>query len=77
MKLVIEPINIHDIPGFYLNTARRRRWQILDEVGASERVRAIRHLPRAAHAEGELAATMEKYLARIGHIQLADNPGRQ
>ena len=26
--------------------------------------------------EGELAATMQKHLARIGHIQLADNPGR-
>jgi hydroxypyruvate isomerase len=26
--------------------------------------------------EGELIATMTKQLARIGHIQLADNPGR-
>jgi len=26
--------------------------------------------------EGELAATLETNLARIGHIQLADNPGR-
>jgi hydroxypyruvate isomerase len=26
--------------------------------------------------EGELANTMQKYLSRIGHIQLADNPGR-
>ena len=26
--------------------------------------------------EGELAATMQKHLPRIGHIQLADNPGR-
>jgi hydroxypyruvate isomerase len=26
--------------------------------------------------EGELAATAEKLLPRIGHIQLADNPGR-
>ena len=26
--------------------------------------------------EGELAATSEKLLPRIGHIQLADNPGR-
>ena len=26
--------------------------------------------------EGELIATMQKHLARIAHIQLADNPGR-
>jgi hydroxypyruvate isomerase len=30
----------------------------------------------AQRVEGELAATMQKHLARIGHIQLADNPGR-
>ena len=30
----------------------------------------------AQRSEGELAATMEKHLARIGHIQVADNPGR-
>jgi hydroxypyruvate isomerase len=26
--------------------------------------------------EGELAATVQKHLPRIGHIQVADNPGR-
>jgi hydroxypyruvate isomerase len=26
--------------------------------------------------EGELAATLQKYLPRIAHVQLADNPGR-
>ncbi len=26
--------------------------------------------------EGNLIATIEKYVARIGHMQLADNPGR-
>jgi hydroxypyruvate isomerase len=26
--------------------------------------------------EGELAATLRAHLPRIGHIQLADNPGR-
>jgi hydroxypyruvate isomerase len=27
--------------------------------------------------EGDLARAMEKHLARIAHIQLADNPGRR
>jgi hydroxypyruvate isomerase len=26
--------------------------------------------------EGELAATLQKHLSRIAHLQLADNPGR-
>ena len=30
----------------------------------------------AQRMEGELAATMSAHLARIAHIQLADNPGR-
>ena len=30
----------------------------------------------AQRVEGELAATLQKNLARIAHVQLADNPGR-
>jgi hydroxypyruvate isomerase len=30
----------------------------------------------AQRMEGELVATMQRHLARIGHVQLADNPGR-
>ncbi|MEO7010133.1 MAG: TIM barrel protein, partial [Caldimonas sp.] len=30
----------------------------------------------AQRTEGELAATMARHLAKIGHMQLADNPGR-
>ena len=33
-------------------------------------------LYHAQRSEGELAATLERHLARIGHIQIADNPGR-
>jgi hydroxypyruvate isomerase len=30
----------------------------------------------AQRMEGELAATLQRHLVRIGHIQIADNPGR-
>ncbi|MGV3494073.1 MAG: TIM barrel protein, partial [Ramlibacter sp.] len=30
----------------------------------------------AQRMEGEIAATLQRHLARIGHIQVADNPGR-
>ena len=74
LKLLIEPINTFDIPGFYLSSTTQAL-SILDEVGAPNAYLQydIYHMQRM---EGELAATIEKYLPRIGHIQLADNPGR-
>ncbi len=48
LRLLIEPINTYDIPGFYLNRTDQAL-AILDEVGADNAVRAVRHLPRAAH----------------------------
>lgn len=74
LKLLVEPINRYDIPGFYLNRSDQTL-QLLDEVGAANAFLQydIYHMQRS---EGELAATMQKHLARIAHIQLADNPGR-
>jgi hydroxypyruvate isomerase len=74
LKLLIEPINSFDIPGFYL-TRTTQAAAILDEVGADNAF--IQYdIYHAQRMEGELAETMQKYLPRIGHIQLADNPGR-
>ena len=74
LRLLIEPINSHDIPGFYLNRTAQAL-AILDEVGAANAFVQY-DIYHAQRMEGELAATMQKQLARIGHIQLADNPGR-
>jgi hydroxypyruvate isomerase len=74
LKLLIEPINTYDIPGFYLNRTAQAL-SILDEVGAGNAYLQYDayHMQRM---EGELAATIEKHLPRIAHIQIADNPGR-
>jgi len=74
LKLLVEPINRHDIPGFYLNGSGQTL-AVLDAVGAANAYLQydIYHMQRM---EGELAATMQRHLARIAHIQLADNPGR-
>lgn len=74
IRLLVEPINTYDIPGFYLCRSAQTI-DILDEVGASNAYLQydIYHLQRM---EGELAATIERLLPRIAHIQLADNPGR-
>jgi len=74
LKLLIEPINTFDIPGFYLNRTAQAM-SILDEVGADNAFVQY-DIYHAQRMEGELAATMQKHLPRIGHIQLADNPGR-
>lgn len=74
IKLLIEPINTLDIPGFYLH-GTQQALDIMDEVGADNLCLQydIYHMQRM---EGELAATMQKHLPRIAHVQLADNPGR-
>ena len=74
LKLLIEPINTFDIPGFYLSRTAQAV-SILDEVGADNAFVQY-DLYHAQRMEGELAATAQKHLLRIGHIQLADNPGR-
>lgn len=74
IKLLIEPINTFDIPGFYL-TGTNQALALIEEVGSDNLFVQydIYHMQRM---EGELIATMTKQLAKIGHIQLADNPGR-
>lgn len=74
LRLLIEPINTFDIPGFYLNRTTQAV-SILVEVGADNALVQY-DIYHAQRMEGELALTMQKYLPRIGHIQLADNPGR-
>jgi hydroxypyruvate isomerase len=74
LRLLVEPINTHDIPGFYLNRTEQAL-DLLDEVDAPNAFVQY-DIYHAQRMEGELAATLEKHLARIGHVQVADNPGR-
>ncbi|MBX9871679.1 MAG: hydroxypyruvate isomerase [Burkholderiaceae bacterium] len=74
IKLLIEPINSYDIPGFFLNTTAQAV-AVLDAVG-SDNLYIQYDIYHAQRMEGELAATVQKHLARIAHVQLADNPGR-
>ena len=74
LKLLIEPINTFDIPGFYLSKTEQGI-AILDAVAADNAYLQY-DIYHAQRMEGELGNTIQKYLSRIGHIQLADNPGR-
>ena len=74
IKLLIEPINTFDIPGFYLSRTQQAI-DIIDEVG-SDNLYLQYDIYHAQRMEGEIANTIQKFLPRIAHIQLADNPGR-
>lgn len=74
IRLLIEPVNTRDIPGFYL-CHTDQALAIMDDVGSANL--ALQYdLYHMQVMEGDLAVTLERNLARIGHIQLADNPGR-
>lgn len=74
ITLLIEPINTRDMPGFYLNRGDQAI-SIIDAVGAANLMLQydVYHM---AVMEGDPAPGLETNLDRIGHIQVADNPGR-
>jgi hydroxypyruvate isomerase len=74
IRLLIEPINTRDIPGFFLTTTRQAR-EIMAEVG-SDNLFLQYDIYHMQIMEGDLAHTIETNLPRIAHMQLADNPGR-
>jgi hydroxypyruvate isomerase len=74
IKLLIEPCNTRDIPGFFL-TRTDQALRLIDEVG-SDNLFVQYDIYHAQVMEGDLARTVEANLPRIAHIQLADNPGR-
>ena len=74
IKLLIEPINTRDIPGFFLNRTAQAA-AILDEVG-SDNLSIQYDIYHMQIMEGDLAPTIQANLDRIAHFQLADTPGR-
>ncbi|MDX1465945.1 MAG: hydroxypyruvate isomerase [Halomonas sp.] len=72
--LIAEPINTRDIPGFFLNRTAQAL-ALFDEVG-SNNLKLQYDIYHMQIMEGDLAPTIEANLARIAHVQLADNPGR-
>jgi len=74
IRLLVEPINHFDIPGFFL-TRTDQALALIDEVG-SQNLFVQYDIYHAQRMEGELGETLRRHLPRIGHIQLADNPGR-
>ena len=74
VMLLTEPINCFDIPGYFVNRTNEAL-AILDAVG-SDNLFVQYDVYHAQRMEGELGTTLKNQLSRIGHIQIADNPGR-
>lgn len=74
IRLMLEPLNTRDNPGFLIATTTQAL-QVIDAVG-SRNLFLQYDLYHAQVMEGDLTRTLETLLPRIGHLQLADNPGR-
>ena len=74
IQLLIEPINRFDIPGFFLDSTAKAL-SMIDEVG-EQHLMLQYDIYHAQRMEGELAGHLQNNHHRIGHIQIADNPGR-
>jgi hydroxypyruvate isomerase len=73
-RLLIEPINSRDIPGFFL-TRTSQAVDIIREVG-SEALFLQYDTYHMQIMEGDLSATLQRHRSRIAHVQIADTPGR-
>jgi hydroxypyruvate isomerase len=74
IMLVLEPINLRDIPGFFVSTTDHAE-AILDAVG-SDNLLIQYDVYHMQIMQGDLVPTFERLRHRIGHVQIADNPGR-
>jgi hydroxypyruvate isomerase len=74
IRLLVEPINTLDIPGFFLNKTEQAVQLIADVRSSNLFIQYdIYHMQVM---EGDIARSLQKHLPRIAHVQLADNPGR-
>lgn len=74
IRLLLEPINTQDIPGFHVShTAHALK---LFEAVAHPNLWLQYDIYHMQIMEGNLTRTIRAQLKRIAHLQLADNPGR-
>ncbi|UQZ88353.1 hydroxypyruvate isomerase [Deltaproteobacteria bacterium Smac51] len=74
MTLLVEFINNYDMPAFYLNSLDRTV-KLIKAVGRGN-LKIQYDVYHAQRSGGELLSGMRTNLDLIGHVQIADNPGR-
>lgn len=74
IRLLIEPLNGRDVPGFFLQHSHEAV-DIITDV-SSDNLYLQYDVYHMQIMEGDLAGTIERNLKHIDHIQIADSPGR-
>lgn len=74
IKLLLEPINTLDMPGFFIS-GTGQAFALFQAVGV-ENLWLQYDIYHMQIMEGDLIRTITENLPRIAHMQLADNPGR-
>jgi hydroxypyruvate isomerase len=74
VKLVLEPINHRDMPGFFLNTQAQGA-AVVEAIGR-DRVGLQFDIYHCQVTEGDITKRMEAHMPVIAHMQIADVPGR-
>lgn len=74
IKLLLEPINLRDIPGFHVSTTHHAE-RLLEAV-SSDNLYIQFDVYHVQVMQGDLLPTYTRLKDRIAHIQIADNPGR-
>ncbi|MGV3574902.1 MAG: hydroxypyruvate isomerase [Devosia sp.] len=74
INLVIEPINRRDMPSFHLATTDHAE-RIMSQV-KSDNLKIQYDFYHMQIMQGDLVPTFKRLQDRIGHVQVADNPGR-
>ncbi len=74
IKVVIEPINQRDMPGFHLATTGQAA-SVIEAIGR-DRLGLQFDIYHCQVTEGDITRRMEALLPLIAHMQVADVPGR-
>ena len=74
LRLLIEPINTRDRPGFYLSRSTQAM-EIIDAVGADNLFLQF-DVYHTQIMQGDIVRNFQAHRERIRHVQIADNPGR-
>jgi hydroxypyruvate isomerase len=74
ITLLLEALNSRDVAGFHL-VGSQESIDLIDETGHAN-IKFQYDIYHMQRMEGELINTVTGRMDRIGHIQLADNPGR-
>jgi hydroxypyruvate isomerase len=74
VKLVIEPINHRDMPGYFLNTQAQGA-AVVHAIG-TDRLGLQFDVYHCQTTEGDITKRMEQFLPVIAHMQIADVPAR-